>query len=91
MTQVQVQAGRDRLLVTDPQLIRTATRADGATYWNTASGKRVGVGRSAGLLLERLRTRRRMRRWSAPRPRPRRIRRWNPGRHHSSTSCGNSD
>jgi len=56
MTQVQVEAGRDRLLVTDPQLIRTATRADGATYWNTASGKRVGVGRSAGLLLERLRT-----------------------------------
>ncbi|MEU2245543.1 hypothetical protein [Streptomyces sp. NPDC019224] len=56
MTTTPHSKGADRFLVTDPHLIRTAAREDGATYWNTSNGKRFAVGPSAALLLEQLRT-----------------------------------
>ncbi|WP_328901988.1 arginase family protein [Streptomyces sp. NBC_00441] len=56
MTTTAGSKGADRFLVTDPHLIRTAAREDGATYWNTSNGKRFAVGPSAALLLEQLRT-----------------------------------
>ena len=55
MTAVDEVAVASTIVATDPDLLRTAVNADGAVYWNIATGDRFSLGAAAATLLELLR------------------------------------